>query len=168
MLIRETWRSHSTGKWYHVDWYTDMNILEELAASVFNELNYSYPHFKLHLSVTSFSDSDIFLYARHIFLQLIREEPVTAETSLYILILPSYILLLSSSSGSSLHIQTVWVLSPISNLHSDVKFFCVCCARNNLSNIYIIYKLQHFWNWQQLMVYAGSYRSSHADHMFSN
>jgi hypothetical protein len=84
-----------------------MNILEELAASTFNELNYSYPHFKLHLSFTSFSDSDIFSYARHIFLQLVHEEPVTAGTIPYILILPSYILLLSSSSGSSLHVQTV-------------------------------------------------------------
>jgi len=45
-----------------------MKILEKLAASIFNELNYSYPHFKLHLSFTSFRDSDIFLQARHIFL----------------------------------------------------------------------------------------------------
>jgi hypothetical protein len=92
-----------------------MNIPEEIAASIFNELNYSYPHLKLHVSFTSFSDSDIFLYARHFFLQLVQEEPLTAETIPYILILPSYILLLLSSSGSSLHVQAVSVLSHIPN-----------------------------------------------------
>jgi len=92
----------------------------------------------------------------HYFLQLVHEETVTAETIQYILILPSHILLLSSSSGSSLHIQTVWVMSPISNWHTNAKLFCDFCARNNLNNIYLIYNLQHFWNWQQLMVHAGS------------